>query len=368
MITSKFFIVREADKITLRVVLSSFTVVLLFVTWQYIALQKVRIYFPYINIRKCLGKQHQYEISDRHPFHSLAVRYEATFFFFFQTIILKLLLLIILIVFKLPAIFCQTVNYVEGVVVCSQTQASLEYVNIGVINTTTGTVTDREGYFKLYIPQHLNAEKINISCIGYKNIVLDINQVLNKKTDFSLVKDIYNIDEITVLSKTGGKFETIGAKSTSKNIVTGWSNGSGKGGERGILIDLKKGKYLIRSVNFHVARNDFDSLLLRLHIRRLENELPSEEILKENVFILVKEEKGWISNDITHLNVTINQPVVASIEWLKQWGNTNQSAFLISSNYLSGTLYFKEASDDRWHFKKRFSPSIYLTLESLNDE
>ncbi len=64
-------------------------------------------------------------------------------------------------------------NYqIKARVVDEQLQA-IENVNVWVSNTYTGTVTNQEGIFSLFLPE--GTHRLKLSCIGYESIIADIS-------------------------------------------------------------------------------------------------------------------------------------------------------------------------------------------------
>ena len=254
---------------------------------------------------------------------------------------------------------------VSGIVLSSETNLPIEFINVGVVNSTVGTITDSQGTFKLSIPKEFLDNEIKIKSIEYETKTFKISQLTQIENKIYLNPVYHKIDEIIIQNDKNISFKELGSKSTSEKLVTGWSYGPSKGGERGILINPKKKKFIIKDVSFHVAQNDFKKINVRLHIRKISN--LNQEILTEDIIIPVDIKNGWIKESISSYNIKIDEPVVVSLEWLDYYGCSVNCNFYISLNYFSGTLYAKEASEGNWSIKKGMSPSILLNLIELKD-
>ena len=75
---------------------------------------------------------------------------------------------------------------VSGIVFSSETNLPIEFINVGVVNSTVGTITDSNGIFKLSIPKELLDNEIKIKSIEYETKIFKISQLTqieNKKIE-----------------------------------------------------------------------------------------------------------------------------------------------------------------------------------------
>lgn len=64
---------------------------------------------------------------------------------------------------------------INGVVKDKQSKKRLEYVNISIPGSTTGTVTNADGEFSFKVKDSIHAQKVEISHLGYFNSQIDLN-------------------------------------------------------------------------------------------------------------------------------------------------------------------------------------------------
>ena len=64
---------------------------------------------------------------------------------------------------------------VSGVVKDKKSKKSLEYVNISIPGTTTGTVTNADGEFSFKVKDSIQAKEVEISYLGYYNAKIPLN-------------------------------------------------------------------------------------------------------------------------------------------------------------------------------------------------
>ena len=90
--------------------------------------------------------------------------------------------------------FGQTVF--EGKIIDKNSKESIPFVNIFVQNSTQGVISNEDGIFKFYIPN--GAEKIEISHIGYKSQIFDVNLIQKESTTIFLETDEMALEEVIV--------------------------------------------------------------------------------------------------------------------------------------------------------------------------
>ena len=266
-------------------------------------------------------------------------------------------LLLITLFFFGKSCVCQTY---QGRVLDESTSHALAYVNIGILNSNYGTTTDENGNYKLFLKNVNDETLVRFSMIGYKPQIHSLKD-LEKESIVKLLVDNIQLQEVTIHSPKLRE-DKVGTKASSNKIVTGWGN-FGKGGERGLKIDLKDQSSQIMDVNFYIAQNLFDSVLLRLHVRKITDRTPSQELLNQNVFIKVRIKNGWVKFELTDYNLIFRNEIAITLEWVKAWGVCKDgNCLLFSLNAIKGTLYAKEASESTWTVKSSKSPGIYLTV------
>jgi len=103
--------------------------------------------------------------------------------------------------------------YIKGNIKDALTNKGLSYVNIGIADTTLGTITNSKGEFELSIPHNRN--EIIFSYIGYKT---EVYQVENDDTSLTinLIPTNYLLQEVSVYAKYYD--EISGASLSNKQI------------------------------------------------------------------------------------------------------------------------------------------------------
>jgi hypothetical protein len=276
------------------------------------------------------------------------------------------ILIIFLSLFYSSLSFSQSIS---GQVVDAANREPLAFVSIGIIGTSKGTITNENGSFKVLINGMASDAKVRFSMVGFESQTIFIKDLIGHENNIQLKEQPVKLKEVIVRS-TKAKRWTIGTKASNTKAMTGWG-GCGNcsedlgGIERGIKIEISKPVFVER-VNFYVAYFGYDSMLLRLHIRRIKNDLPAEELLTDNIYLGVKS-TGWKEIDLTNYNLSFTEDLAVSVEWVKAWGKTKdrENALKLSVKMFKGTLFSKDAIESQWTVQKHVSPGIYLSVQDL---
>jgi len=153
--------------------------------------------------------------------------------------------------------------------------------------------------------------------IGFKPKTYQINELTNKENIFKLVNEPIQLGEVTVKPFTG-KLKKVGTTSTGfHGGICGWGGTQkGKGNEIGIKIELGTSPVLIKRLHICLSRQSFECSLFRLHVRSIVDNLPSEELLTENIMIPITKSSGWIEMDLSKYNLIFKDDIVLSLEWV----------------------------------------------------
>lgn len=262
---------------------------------------------------------------------------------------------------------------ITGKVVDSTTGSPLEYVSIGVVNSSIGTITDHTGSFKLDVSDQPTDAVVRFSMISYKSQTFSINELSAGENNIQLVSAPVKLADVVVKP---GKLRKVGV--TSYTRLGNWCGWGGsqyrKGHEIGTKIELGNSMVFIKSLHFHIHRQAFDSSFFRLHIRSINNNTPDQELLTQNIIFPVTKESGWVAIDLSKYNIFLKGEVALTLEWVKVKGTNSDRAMTINkkiwSEYIlinekrnKGILYSRWSTESKWNLRENNSPGIYLTVQ-----
>ena len=279
----------------------------------------------------------------------------------------------------LLALFCILLDLhgqvIQGKVIDAESEIPLAYVNIGVINIAKGTVSNKSGEYKLNCDSLPLDSKVRISMIGYLSQTYAISDLLDESKTIKLDRKTIELEEVVV--KWEEKTRKIGTikKSIIPEVCGFGGTGFGKGHEIGMVLDFGIETVKVEDINLKVYEQSFDTIFFRLHFRSIENGLPSEELLTENIYLPIFTHSGWQNIDLKKYNILLKGKVALTIEWVRISKvinknlikvNRNKEAspnVLFNVNRKHGTFFYRWGSEAIWEIRENYSPVFFVTIK-----
>lgn len=263
---------------------------------------------------------------------------------------------------------------VSGRVINSQSREAVPYVSIGIENKATGTVSNIKGEFFLKLRADISsADSVIFSSIGYKTVKHSIADLQKPDNEVFIVPQTYSLEEVVVTDRP------------TKEIILG-RNSAGSGffecpffisheiqssdrisREIGMLFTTKSDCRL-NSLNFFIKRNNYESVKFRLTFYSVENDMPKDIIVNQEIIFDVKEQyKGWFKVDLQPYCIFINKrdSFVVTLTLLEDQLISNRNWFSFPGALISNyNVYRKDKAMDKWT-KNNYAISMYLEATSL---
>lgn len=291
-----------------------------------------------------------------------------------QIMILKERLSFLIVVFLLTNIaFSQSEIKVTGKVLDAENALPLSYVNVGIVGTSTGTVSDLNGSFELYLKLPLDSNStLRFSYVGYSDQTVSLVSLVQKDSNIiQLTPDVVHLTTVEVRPRF---FNTkkVGNLKTNTNRVNNFAIAQRKNQNLGAAIgrkfNLKKISYL-QKFGFFVKSNNFTETRFRLNFYQLKNGKPADRINAQDIiFTLSEGEKDWIEVDLTPYHLIVNAPIVVAIEWIYHSEKGRFLSLPISMPTFA-THYYKFGSQGSWKKFTGMSTPMFLVIEeeAVND-
>ena len=91
-----------------------------------------------------------------------------------------------------------TIFTIGGKLLDAETKEAVTFASVGIINTFLGTITNREGDFRLVVPDSLLNKKVRFSHIGYESIEIDLTLLKGEVVDLELKPVVVPLSEVVV--------------------------------------------------------------------------------------------------------------------------------------------------------------------------
>jgi hypothetical protein len=264
-------------------------------------------------------------------------------------------------------------NY-KGLVIDAQTKEPIPFVNIGIIDSGVGTVSDEEGLFHLYLePNKFETNtKILFSALGYETLYIPISNikfVYNEYPDVILKPSLLELNEVVVSNK-GERFisDNIGYRNYGVKNYGYWKDNIALGGELATRIVAKNGLRKLNQFEFEVWYNPSDSLLLRVNIYEDDGAIgkPGTNLNTsgKNILTTVKKDDRIVKVDLSPYDIYTKSDFIISLELLKVYGKEDLG--LILSATLNGYgSYRKYASQDKWEWLSDLNMAYYVESQLM---
>ena len=233
---------------------------------------------------------------------------------------------------------------ISGTVFEKNSNTTIEYVNIGIVGKSVGTVSDNNGKYSLQIKPEHKDDTLRVSCIGYCTYSIKVSDFLSLKNhNIGLEKRTFELQEVVVSPKKI-KSKTLGVTTSLKTVICCYGD-SLRGQEFGILMNNKKTAF-IKTMNINVAYCNYDTVFYRINFYKVVGDLQFENILSQPVYLNIskKEIKDKITIDLSYLNLWIEGDFLVTLESIKDLG---KDTFCFCASILH-SMYFRKTSQDEW--------------------
>ena len=270
--------------------------------------------------------------------------------------------------------YLQAQSY-QGRVLDSVSKEPLEFVQIGIINSSKGVLSNERGQFRLNKQQVRDSDSLIFSYLGYETEIISFKDLQSlTPLELLLKKQVFDLPKINIQADALSKSKKIGYKNTTaKRMQTGWSGyGSERNvvdnpvGERGSIIKLKGKTAFIKNVNFHLANNEYDSIVCRIHLYSVKNGLPDKELTRDNIFVKTAQKQGWVKVPIDHLQLVVKEDVIATVEWVKAWKKEpiTGEGLHFSLGFFGKLIWRETTHQTNWRANKIYHLGIYLDTKT----
>jgi len=262
---------------------------------------------------------------------------------------------------------------IVGKVLNAESHEGLAYVNIGIAKKSVGTVTDFNGAFNLELNDKINeSDTIVFSYIGFITQKYPVSELLSKQNIILLSQTNIKLAEVTVSaerlkSKKIGR-TTKGLGLTHLNFYSYYEKNVDDrlSKEVGMKLKIRKNCY-IKDLNFNITSNQFKSLKFRVNFYKIDNELPTDLIVQEDIIFEIKDGYlGWFKVDLEPYDICIGKEVehiAVTIQWIESEKMNSKSKYFSISTTSSpfANAYFRKKAMDTWT-KAGQSHSFYLNI------
>ena len=250
----------------------------------------------------------------------------------------------------------------QGQVVDALTKDPLPFVNIGVLKKELGTVSNEDGFFFLEVPDVYATETLRLSMIGFDTRdfqVAELETILLSNNTLVLAEQTTFLEEVVLIAEKKWDTRISGNSSTSKLLITGFTSNQ-LGNEIALFVKVKKTPAYIDGIQFSVVENIYPEVSFRVNVYSSTYRFPDENILKENIFVTLKQSEGLISVDLKEYDVLVEDDVFISLEWIDE--DLGSEGLWFSAGVFGKSIYARSTSHAEWKKQRGLSLGMSVTL------
>lgn len=249
---------------------------------------------------------------------------------------------------------------------------TLPFVNIGIPNKNTGTVSNQNGSFILKIPSNISRiDTVVFSYIGYKTIKKSVAELIGQKGKSTQMEIEENQLKEVILETKKFKNKKIGRTNRGLGLMHfNYYTAKEKevddrlSKEIGMNFKLKRNCRL-EKFNFAISTNEFEKLKLRVNIYSLIDGKPQDLLISDNIITEIEnEETGWKSIDLNPYNIYLEEELdefLVTLQWVESKKSKAKSKFFAipASKSPLHKIYSRQKAMDEWK-SQTGSLSMYL--------
>jgi predicted alpha/beta superfamily hydrolase len=234
-----------------------------------------------------------------------------------------------------------------GVIVDSDNQKVMPFVNIGIRHKNTGTSSLPDGTFSLNIPAQHETDTLTFSMVGYSELNVPIkNIVITDQKRFELRVKATELRPVAVTAQklTEQKF---GIKNNSLIHIGDGSTNQNDIFEIAQLIKLDTTISKITSVNLLINVSNNDSGIFRINFYGFDGNRPTERIVEKSILQTKQIEQGWLKFNLTPYNVYLKGNFIVAIEFIPRQKKNNPIYYEVKLGG-SSKSFVRTSSQGEW--------------------
>jgi len=254
----------------------------------------------------------------------------------------------------------------QGRIIDALTKEPLPFVNIGVLKKELGTVSNEDGFFFLEVPDVFAKETLRFSMIGFDERdfqVADLEAILLSNNTLVLAEQTTFLEEVVLTAEKKWNTRVSGNATTSKLLITGFTSNQ-LGNEIALFVKVKKTPAYIEGIQFSVVENIYPEVRFRVNVYSSEYRFPDENILKENIFVTLKQSEGIISVDLKEYDILVDDDVFISLEWIDE--DLGSEGLWFSAGVFGKSIYARSTSQAEWKKQRGLSLGMSVTLREAS--
>jgi hypothetical protein len=226
-------------------------------------------------------------------------------------------------VLSLPGI-CQQI--VTGKLLVQGDETPIAYANIGIINSTIGTISNGDGSFEIIIPDEHRNDSLLVAALGFDRKSFAITE-LKSPCIIYLTENVILLHNIVVKSRKIRPANSAVLGNKFFNASSIYTDSIAAGSAMALLIENKPPNlnpelrlpYYVNNARLRISHNSFEKFKVRVRFLSVDSltGLPGNDLVDASIIATSTMSRGWLNVDLTRFNIVIYKPAFfVAFEWL----------------------------------------------------
>ena len=214
---------------------------------------------------------------------------------------------------------------IKGRILSRTGHEPIPYANIGIINSSVGTISNLDGSFSIEIPERFVNDTLHCSALGFGKRAIPIKFIrLEKELDIYLLEKITVLKSVTISAKKekSRTFE-LGNRSFNGGVLETDTTYAGR--SISLLIENREPNFqkeltfpvYLQKASLRIFKNNLNSFRFRVRLNDVDSlGMPGEDLLQQSIIMESTMRKGWLTFDLSHLNYQVTKPFFITFEQL----------------------------------------------------
>ncbi len=192
---------------------------------------------------------------------------------------------------------------VSGKLLEKDTKTAIPFANIGIENTTIGSLSDADGTFSIEIPEAFENRELLFSALGYQPKYFNVSTLAESKyIQVYLDSKVFELDPITLIPEKAVKRKSVTLGNGKSLLLSGQLayDSIYAGSAIALRIDKKLHPDLpyLQKVALFIAGNKSPEFKVRLRFMAVDQEnggAPGKDLIEDQIIEYSNMRKGWLN-------------------------------------------------------------------------
>lgn len=213
---------------------------------------------------------------------------------------------------------------VKGKIVSLPDKQPIAFANIGIINSSIGTIANTDGSFSFKIPTYYTHDSVLFSALGYSKIFIPIEELRQETALTVYLKEApYALSEVMLTAeRVKAKVYKVGNRKFEGGSL--YADTVMAGAAMAVLIQNKSPKFqypvYIQDAQLRIVKNTFPEFKIRVRLLEAENIkgliMPGKDLLNQSVVVESQMVDGWLNIDLSPYQLKMDRDFFLVFEWI----------------------------------------------------